>query len=175
MTTDKQNIDEKDNMVLTEKQQKYQHYNQVKFLLVRKRYLHIKVKYKNKQNLSIFFFGKLSKKQTKAIEDQGEKQFKSLKVSKSDNQSAIKDTIAEDRLKEQANNEIERNKEKEKNSKQRRSNMEKNIAYIYNFQPKKSYKNNTFKIYSPTWNDKVEFSDGSYSVLDIQDYFECII
>ena len=100
---------------------------------MRKRYLHIKVKYKNKQNLSIFFFGKLSKKQTKAIEDQGEKQFKSLKVSKSDNQSAIKDTIAEDRLKEQANNEIERNKEKEKNSKQRRSNMEKNIAYIYNF------------------------------------------
>ena len=39
MTIDKQNIDEKHNMVLTEKQQKYQHYNQVKFLLVRKRYV----------------------------------------------------------------------------------------------------------------------------------------
>ena len=49
---------------------------------MRKRYLHIKVKYKNKQNLHIFFFGKLSKKQSKAIEDQGEKQVKSLKVLK---------------------------------------------------------------------------------------------
>ena len=27
----------------------------------------------------------------------------------------------------------------------------------------------------PTWNDKFQLPDGSYSVPDIQDYFECII
>ena len=36
----------------------------------------------------------------------------------------------------------------------------------------KSYNNNKFKISAPTWNDKFEFSDGSYSISDIQDYFE---
>ena len=35
-----------------------------------------------------------------------------------------------------------------------------------------SYKNNKFKISPLTWNDKFELLDGSYSVLDIQDYFE---
>ena len=35
-----------------------------------------------------------------------------------------------------------------------------------------SYKNNKFKISAPTWNDKFELPDGSYSVSDIQDYFE---
>ena len=35
-----------------------------------------------------------------------------------------------------------------------------------------SYKNNKFKITTPTWNDKF---DGSYSVSDIQDYFEYIL
>ena len=39
---------------------------------------------------------------------------------------------------------------------------------------KSSYKNNKFKISAPTWNDKFELSDGSYSVSDIQDYFEYI-
>ena len=33
-------------------------------------------------------------------------------------------------------------------------------------------KKNTFKISPPTWNDKLELPDGSYSVSDIQDYFE---
>ena len=28
--------------------------------------------------------------------------------------------------------------------------------------------------YAPTWNDKFELPDGSYSVSDIQDYFENI-
>ena len=32
---------------------------------------------------------------------------------------------------------------------------------------KSSYNNNTFKISDPTWNDKFEFSDGSYSASDI--------
>ena len=37
---------------------------------------------------------------------------------------------------------------------------------------KKSYKNNKFKISAPTWNEEFELPDGSYSVSDIQDYFE---
>ena len=39
---------------------------------------------------------------------------------------------------------------------------------------KSSYKNNKFKISAPTWNDKFELPDESYSVSDIQDYFEYI-
>ena len=37
---------------------------------------------------------------------------------------------------------------------------------------KRSYKNNKCKISAPTWNDKFKLPDGSYSVSDIQDYFE---
>ena len=37
---------------------------------------------------------------------------------------------------------------------------------------KKSYKNNEFKIWAPTWNVKFELCDGSYSVSDTQGYFE---
>ena len=40
---------------------------------------------------------------------------------------------------------------------------------------KSSYNNNEFKISAPTWNDKFELPDGSYSVSDIQDYFEYIL
>ena len=39
---------------------------------------------------------------------------------------------------------------------------------------KSSYNNNKFKKSAPTWNDKFELPDGSYSVSDIQDYFEYI-
>ena len=39
---------------------------------------------------------------------------------------------------------------------------------------KKSQKSNKFKISVPTWNEGFELPDGSYSVLDIQDYFEYI-
>ena len=35
--------------------------------------------------------------------------------------------------------------------------------------------NNKFKISAPTWNDEFNLPDGSYSVFDIQDYFEYII
>ena len=38
-----------------------------------------------------------------------------------------------------------------------------------------SYNNNKLKISAPIWNDKFEVPDGSYSVSDIQDYFECIL
>ena len=34
---------------------------------------------------------------------------------------------------------------------------------------KKSFKNNKFKISAPTWNEKFELPDGSYSIPDIQD------
>ena len=37
---------------------------------------------------------------------------------------------------------------------------------------KKSYKNNTFKISAPIWLEEFEWSDRSYSVSDIRNYFE---
>ena len=40
---------------------------------------------------------------------------------------------------------------------------------------KKSYKNNKIKVSAPTWNEKFELLDGSYSASDIQNYFEYII
>ena len=43
----------------------------------------------------------------------------------------------------------------------------KNIKYAYN--------NNKFKISAPTWNDKFDIPDGSYSTSEIQDYLEYII
>ena len=39
---------------------------------------------------------------------------------------------------------------------------------------KSSYNNNKFKISALTWNDRLELPDVSYSVSDIQDYFEYI-
>ena len=40
---------------------------------------------------------------------------------------------------------------------------------------KSEYSNNKFKIFSPPWNDEFDLPDGSYSISDIQDYFEFII
>ena len=40
---------------------------------------------------------------------------------------------------------------------------------------KKPCKNNKFKMSAPTWNEEFELPDGSYSVSDIQDYFEYIL
>ena len=40
---------------------------------------------------------------------------------------------------------------------------------------KSSYNNNKFKISAPTWNEEFEIPDGSYSISDIQDYFEYIL
>ena len=34
---------------------------------------------------------------------------------------------------------------------------------------------NKFKISAPTWNDKFELPDGSYSASNVQDYFEYIL
>ena len=50
-----------------------------------------------------------------------------------------------------------------------------NLSIYYTWRNiKSSYNNNKFKISAPTWNDKFELPDGSYSVSDIQDYFEYI-
>ena len=40
---------------------------------------------------------------------------------------------------------------------------------------KSEYNNNKFEISVPTWNAEFNLPDGSYSVSDIQDYFEYII
>ena len=40
---------------------------------------------------------------------------------------------------------------------------------------KSEYNNNKFNISAPPWNDGFNLPDGSYSVSDIQDYFEYII
>ena len=40
---------------------------------------------------------------------------------------------------------------------------------------KSSYKNNKFKISSPTWSDEFELPDRSYSISDIQGYFEAVL
>ena len=51
-----------------------------------------------------------------------------------------------------------------------------NLSIYYTWKNIKSeYNNNKFKISAPTWNDKFNLPDGSYSVSEIQDYFECII
>ena len=51
-----------------------------------------------------------------------------------------------------------------------------NLSIYYTLKNIKSeYKNNKFKISAPTWNDEFNLPDGSYSVFDIQDYFQYII
>ena len=40
---------------------------------------------------------------------------------------------------------------------------------------KSSYKNNKTKISAPAWSDTFDLPDGSYSVVDIQNYFEYIL
>ena len=51
-----------------------------------------------------------------------------------------------------------------------------NLSIYYTWKNIKSLQNNNkFKISAPTWNDKFELPDGSYSVSDIQDYFEYIL
>ena len=50
-----------------------------------------------------------------------------------------------------------------------------NLSIYYKWKNiKNSYNNNKFKISSPTWNEKFDLPDGSYSWSDIPDYFEYI-
>ena len=39
---------------------------------------------------------------------------------------------------------------------------------------KSAYSNNKLKISAPTWNNTFDLPDGSYSISDIQDYFEFV-
>ena len=51
-----------------------------------------------------------------------------------------------------------------------------NLGIYYTWKNAKSkYNNNKFKISAATWNDIFDLPDGSYSISDIQDYFEFII
>ena len=40
---------------------------------------------------------------------------------------------------------------------------------------KSAYNNNKFKTFAPTWNDKIDLPNGSYSVSEVQYCFEYII
>ena len=51
-----------------------------------------------------------------------------------------------------------------------------NLSIYYTWKNiKTEYNNNKFKISAPTWNETFDLPDGSYSIDDIQDYFEFII
>ena len=51
-----------------------------------------------------------------------------------------------------------------------------NLSICYTWKNIKSeYNNKKFKISAPIWNDTFDLPDGSYSIADIQDYFEFII
>ena len=50
-----------------------------------------------------------------------------------------------------------------------------NLSIYYTWKNiKPEYNNSKFKIFAQTWNDEFNLPDGSYSVFDIQDYFEYI-
>ena len=51
-----------------------------------------------------------------------------------------------------------------------------NLSIYYTWKNiRSSYNNNKFKISAPTWSEEFELPDGSYSISDIQDYFEYIL
>ena len=51
-----------------------------------------------------------------------------------------------------------------------------NLSIYYTWKNIKTERNNNkFKISAPTWNETFDLPDGSYSIADIQDYFEFII
>ena len=51
-----------------------------------------------------------------------------------------------------------------------------NLSIYYTWKNiKTEYNNNKFKISAPTWNETFDLSDNSYTIDDIQDYFEFII
>ena len=51
-----------------------------------------------------------------------------------------------------------------------------NLSIYYTWKNiKTEYYNNKFKVSAPTWNETFDLPDGSYSISDIQDYFEFII
>ena len=63
------------------------------------------------------------------------------------------------------------------NLKNRKKNMTlANLSIYYTWKNiKPEYNNNKFKIFASTWDETFDLPDGSYSIADIQDYFEFII
>ena len=49
------------------------------------------------------------------------------------------------------------------------------LVFIIRGNVKSSYNNNKFKISAPTWREEFKLPDGSYSISNIQDYFEYIL
>ena len=49
------------------------------------------------------------------------------------------------------------------------------VFIIHGKNVKSSYNNNKFKTSAPTWSEEFKLPDGSYSLSDIQDYFEYIL
>ena len=51
-----------------------------------------------------------------------------------------------------------------------------NLSIYYTWKNiKSSYNNNKFEISAPTWNEEFKLPDGSYSISDIQDFFQYIL
>ena len=51
-----------------------------------------------------------------------------------------------------------------------------NLSIYYTWKHvQSSYNNNRFKVSAPVWNEEFKLPDGSYSIFDIQDYFEYIL
>ena len=50
-----------------------------------------------------------------------------------------------------------------------------NLSMYYTWRNIKGSYKNKFEISAPTWSDEFELPDGSYSISDIQDYFEYIL
>ena len=50
-----------------------------------------------------------------------------------------------------------------------------NLGICYTWKNIKSAYNNKFKVLAPTWNDEFGLPDVSYSISDVQGYFEFII
>ena len=51
-----------------------------------------------------------------------------------------------------------------------------NLSIYYTWRNiKSSYNNNKFRISTPKWNEEFQLPDGSYSISDIQDYFQYIL
>ena len=51
-----------------------------------------------------------------------------------------------------------------------------NLSIYYTWKNiKSSYNSNKFKLSAPTWSHEFELPDGTYSISDIQDYFEYIL
>ena len=70
---------------------------------------------------------------------------------------------------------LKRNK-KQTSGETKKSVLISNLSIYYTWKNIKSpYKNNKVKISATTWNDIFKFTNGSYSLSDIQGYFEYII